>query len=82
MRMEIFDTMAQILIPWLQFENGNKPNVFFPKRGLEYMQYEKEKKSVVSRMDSTQYLASSHSTLKQTNEFRGNSTWIISSVHK
>lgn len=43
MRMEIFDTMAQILIPWLQFENGNKPNVFFPKRGLEYMQYEKEK---------------------------------------
>lgn len=27
--MEIFDTMAQILIPWLQFENGNKPNVFF-----------------------------------------------------
>lgn len=43
MRMEILDTMAQILISWLQFENGNKANVFFPKRGLDYMHYEKEK---------------------------------------
>ena len=43
MRIEILDTMAQILIPWLEFENDNKANGFFPKRGQDHMQYEKEK---------------------------------------
>jgi hypothetical protein len=41
----------------------------------------KKKKRVVNRMNSTQYLSSSHSAAKQMSKFRGSSSCLIS-VHK